>query len=470
MCGLLLTCCLMIANAQAIQVDTVWTKSYAFGSYSQANSVVETFDDGYSCAGDIRYGSSDGCFVMKLDSTGDTLWTRVITYGTYNTTAHAITQSADSSFIVTGQATWDTMFIAKYSDQGDSLWTRYYPGRPAKSIVEMANGDLVVAGTLVSSDSRMFAMKTNSSGDTLWKKFYEYPEIGQSENMTVSLKQIASGGFAILGEGGLVYGPTDFAVLQRISDNGDSLWQTEYWPTWTISPVEFAPTPDGGFMLSVTNFTESYQSTPMIIRTDSLGSELWNRTYSQWTFSEAGHILAETDSNYFVTSGSQAMRIDSAGDTLWTADLPLPGTVRSAISVSASEYVLVGGGNHAYIAKLRAAECTPDTPLPPQNVVIQPQGANAQVSWSPVVYAENGCLIEVTHYLVFYAENSEGPYLYHGYTANTSYTHAGVVAYAPSMYYTVVSSASPIPSVLRDAEPGSLTMREVESLMKTVRR
>ena len=50
-----------------------------------------------------------------------------------------------------------------------------------------------------------------------------------------------------------------------------------------------------------------------------------------------------------------------------------------------------------------------------------------------------GCDVTIERYLVFYAPSSNGPYYYHGWTADTTYLHAGVITYAPGMFYQVVA-------------------------------
>lgn len=91
------------------------------------------------------------------------------------------------------------------------------------------------------------------------------------------------------------------------------------------------------------------------------------------------------------------------------------------------------------------------TPASPQ-VVITTQGQDARLSWEPVTLSGGDCPINVTEYIVFFAEESEGPFWYHGFTIDTSYVHGRVITHADGMFYHVVASTAPL-SLLLDLPP-----------------
>lgn len=78
------------------------------------------------------------------------------------------------------------------------------------------------------------------------------------------------------------------------------------------------------------------------------------------------------------------------------------------------------------------------TPSAPE-VVLTTQGEDAVLYWSAVDTSVGGSEVEVERYLVFYAPSSNGPFYYHGWTAATTYTHLGVVTYAPAQFYQIVA-------------------------------
>lgn len=56
---------------------------------------------------------------------------------------------------------------------------------------------------------------------------------------------------------------------------------------------------------------------------------------------------------------------------------------------------------------------------------------------TPIVESIGHCQIDPSSYLVFFSEDSEGPFWFHGLTTDTSYIHVGAVQYAPEMFYHV---------------------------------
>jgi hypothetical protein len=62
-----------------------------------------------------------------------------------------------------------------------------------------------------------------------------------------------------------------------------------------------------------------------------------------------------------------------------------------------------------------------------------------------ITQSVGGCAVNVTRYLVFFSQVQEGPYWFHGFTSDTTYTHGGVVTYAPAMFYNVIASPPPNP-------------------------
>lgn len=103
---------------------------------------------------------------------------------------------------------------------------------------------------------------------------------------------------------------------------------------------------------------------------------------------------------------------------------------------------------------------TPATP----NVVISPQGEHARLDWNRVTHSVGGCAVDVTRYLVFYSPTSGGPYYFHGFTSDTTYTHVGVITYAPAMFYNVIATtASP---ALVEQIPEGAVMEEVAERLR----
>jgi hypothetical protein len=104
------------------------------------------------------------------------------------------------------------------------------------------------------------------------------------------------------------------------------------------------------------------------------------------------------------------------------------------------------------------------TPATPQ-VVITTQGQDARLTWHRITESVGGCAIDVTRYLVFFSEVATGPFWFHGYTADSTYLHIGVVQYAANMFYHVTATTAPailletIPAMTKEEDIGWLLTR-----------
>jgi hypothetical protein len=135
--------------------DTLWT--FTFGGYLDdcVAAVQQTTDGGYIAGGftmSMGAGYNDFCLV-KIDSSGALLWTR--TYGgSLDDFAWAAQQTPDGGYIIAGQmrvsTTWDRAFyLVKADSVGDTLWTRLYGGtgnEGAYAACQTADGGYAVAG------------------------------------------------------------------------------------------------------------------------------------------------------------------------------------------------------------------------------------------------------------------------------------------------------------------------------------
>ncbi len=82
------------------------------------------------------------------------------------------------------------------------------------------------------------------------------------------------------------------------------------------------------------------------------------------------------------------------------------------------------------------------TPHAPETV-IQPNGSNINLAWSPVTESVGGCPVTITGYLVFFSEVFDGPYWFHGGATDTTYVHPWVIPNAAGMFYHVIASTAP---------------------------
>jgi hypothetical protein len=188
------------------QGDTVWTRTYGGPSGDDGRSVRQMSDGGYIMTG---YTISDGffdydLFLVRTDSIGDTLWTR--TYGDSGwQEGYDALETADSGFVVIGltessQTDLDAWML-RIDSSGDTLWTRSIGGTfgdGPTSFIETADGHYLIVGWTYScgGNREAYLIKTDAFGDTLWTGHYG----GAEDEEAHFIAQTSDGGYVIVGE------------------------------------------------------------------------------------------------------------------------------------------------------------------------------------------------------------------------------------------------------------------------------
>ncbi|TKJ41938.1 hypothetical protein CEE36_07740 [candidate division TA06 bacterium B3_TA06] len=155
--------------------DTVWT--YRAGS--SMNCIQQTTDNAYVSAGQ----TNDGDLVLvKLDEDGSLVWEK--TYGDMREDhydfGYCVQETSDGCYIVAGAYSWEwsgysfengDAWLLKTDSEGDTLWTRLYGENPqeddARWVLQTSDGGYILTGsteTWASAGSDLLLMKTNSEG------------------------------------------------------------------------------------------------------------------------------------------------------------------------------------------------------------------------------------------------------------------------------------------------------------------
>ncbi len=144
-------------------------------------------------------------------------------------------------------------------------------------------------------NSDFLLMKLTSDGNALWSRFYG----GMGADTVTSVVQTIDGGFAFTGPTESFGENGDFCLM-RVDLNGDSLWTQTYGGPGVDRARKVLTTPDGGFLL--TGYTESVGTGGdiWIVRTDSLGNELWSQNYGGEGFDSGMDAVALNDSEYVI--------------------------------------------------------------------------------------------------------------------------------------------------------------------------
>jgi hypothetical protein len=205
-----------------------WTKTIGGSSQDVAYSIIQSSDGGYVVAGGTgSFGAGDSdIYVVKLDSSGNVIWTKTIG-GSLTDVAYSIIQSSDGGYAVAGYTGsfgaggWD-IYVVKLDASGNVQWTKTIGGSygdEANSIIQSSDGGYVVAGWTESfgaGDRDMFVVKLDSSGNVQWTKTIG----GSNDDGALSIIQSSDGGYVVAGGTGS-FGVRGDIYVVKMDANGN---------------------------------------------------------------------------------------------------------------------------------------------------------------------------------------------------------------------------------------------------------
>ncbi len=291
--------------------DTLWTKTFGGDSADSGNSVRQTSDGGFIIAGNTNsfgVGKYD-IYLIKTNSLGDTLWTKTFG-GTGEEYGWSVQQTSDGGFIIAGKTnsfgagSFD-VYLIKTNSSGDTLWTRIFGGTGAdcgRSVQQTSDGGFIIAGYTYSFGAGsydVYLIKTNSLGDTLWTKTFG----GTKGDMAYSVQQTFDGGFIITGYTESFGVGSEDVYLIKTNSSGDTLWTKTFGGTGSDMAYSVQQAFDGGFIIAgKTNSFWSSGENVYLIKTNSSGNTLWTKIFSG-TGEAYGRSVQQTSDGGFIIAG-----------------------------------------------------------------------------------------------------------------------------------------------------------------------
>jgi hypothetical protein len=206
--------------------DTLWTKTFGGEGYDSGRSVIPTPDGGYFFLCNIEYGLNDiGLTLIKTDAGGETLWTR--RYCQNYARGGSIIPASDGEYMILANTyafgDESDIQLIKIDETGDSLWTRVIGDvdiDAGNSVQQTVDGGYVVCGiTGPYFDQDIYIVKTDANGDTLWTRSFNGTAYGN--DLGSCAKPTPDGGLILTGSLSTADSLLDVFLVRFASDQVD---------------------------------------------------------------------------------------------------------------------------------------------------------------------------------------------------------------------------------------------------------
>ena len=228
--------------------------------------------------------------------------------GYYSEVANSLVETTDGGYAIAGYTNsfgegYDDFWLVKTDADGNMEWNMTYGGTSLDQtylVFATPDGGYAMGGTTMSFGAGgldLWLVKTDAAGNMQWNKTYG----GIGIDFGMHLIQTLDGGYAILGFTlSFGVGGGDCWLVKTDSD-GNMLWNKTYGETGLDCGVHVLQTVDGGY--ATVGWTSGNGQDAWLFKTDADGNMQWNQTYGG-TEDDQGWSLIETTDGGFALAGN----------------------------------------------------------------------------------------------------------------------------------------------------------------------
>jgi hypothetical protein len=316
-----------------------------FTSYDCGYSIQLTTDGGVILTGE---GSRDSnrpsdLWIIKLNVEGELEWQRLFGGSSWNAGQGGVSirQTSDGGYVVAGYAAgfggngYEDLWVLRLDGSGDIIWEKVYGRRyddQARSIQETSDHGFVVAGWSVEwSYHQFWVLRLDVDGNVVWQYIYSEPSVSRKA-WAESIQETPDQGFIVGGiiSGDDVDGLGDFWIV-KLDSGGIAEWQAFYRGRYTdyLYSIQVV---DGGYIAAgCTNSFGAGEKDVWVIRLDTDGGIVWQKTYGG-EYHDCAYAVRQTTDGHFVVAGytkSFGVNVGVRKD-LWILKLDDQGNIASS--------------------------------------------------------------------------------------------------------------------------------------------
>jgi hypothetical protein len=352
---------------------SILNKTSGGPAYGEGFSVQQTDDGGYIIAG-TKYSYeptllSQIIWLIKTDANGNKVWDRIFG-GPRNDIGFSVQQTSDRGYVVAGftesfGSGEEDGWLIKTDADGNEVWNRTFGG-PRRdwvhSVRQTSDGGYIVTGSMYSYNAAHLSqmawlIKTDANGNRVWDKIFGGPrdDWGNSVQQTSDKGYIITGATKSYGERG-----NSALWLIKTDSDGDNVWDKTFSGPSDAIGYSIQQTSDGGYIVSGSKIPFSGRAgETWVIKTDANGNETWDKTLSGSSDDVGASVQQTSDGGYIVigskvssSGASQSIwltKIDDKGNEMWDRAFGASGwnEGKSVKQTSDGGYILTGS-TYAY--------------------------------------------------------------------------------------------------------------------------
>jgi hypothetical protein len=280
--------------------DSLWYREYL---YAPANVIHRLLDGNYMIIDSY-------CTLIKINPTGDTLWTKSRSFTNYLLLGHRSVYYNNEFYIAGFNGYNNKPYILRLDSSGNDVFLKEFDYEWGRSNGILVNDDKIYLSGYSNLPSNYFLIKSDLTGNIIWIKDYNQTPLNFNGNAIIKLPHEES---IILCGSSFITGSGIAAALMKRDTAGNIIWQQSYISSGS-SATFFANIMNdiSGGLISFGGTTQLKGNKALLIKTDYSGNEMWRKQYIANDNYETRCFKTTLDSGYIMgglTTGEKPISI-----------------------------------------------------------------------------------------------------------------------------------------------------------------
>ncbi len=306
----------LFVESLTAQVSLEWVSRYDGTTNGwDAGLAIIVNDSGNVYVSGASEGTSTTSAIIKYSQTGSELWVNRFAF-----TGADLALDNSNNLYVTGHLT------IKMDSKGDTLWTREWPPfSGAKRIVIDKSGNIYLGGSIIDSSIDYGLEKITPDGSVNWTITYNGPANDNDQINDIVLD--SKGNILVTGDSRGNGTDYDYATI-KYSPYGDSLWVRRFNGLGSSTPSDhaFAITVDDSDNVYVTGWSDGLNDRPqcVTIKYSPEGDLIWSHRFpTGGTIEYAGYDIMHLRGFIYVVARAHffndtLLKYDLDGNLIWS--------------------------------------------------------------------------------------------------------------------------------------------------------